>query len=79
MDWQLERRQDGIKQLAVWRGDRGGGRPYCFITGESDGGQVRVVAQQLEGRGCLLDSMIPCLFSLPLGALGSLLLCHLGW
>lgn len=38
-------------------------RPCCFVTGESDGSLVGVVAKQAERRGYILGSLIPCVFS----------------
>lgn len=48
------------------------GRPCCFSTGENAGGLVRVVAKQVERRGCILDSVILC----PFGATVGLGLCR---
>lgn len=77
-DWWVERRQDGIKQLALWGGgDRGAGRPRCFIPRESAGGLGRVVATQVDRRGYVLDSDPLCVL-LSLWALVSVLQCHLG-
>lgn len=79
LDWWLGRRQDGVTAAGSVDGVALElGKPHCFIPGERDGGPVRVVAKQSERRSRILDSGIVCLFSWPLPALVSALLCHLG-